>query len=87
MRDFWLIFVYLFILILYHRLMIENKVAIVMAEKKIEKRDITKLTDIDRHVLNKIYKGEINSISLKNLNKLCFALDCTPSDIFKYIPD
>ncbi|MBQ8459957.1 helix-turn-helix transcriptional regulator [bacterium] len=67
--------------------MIENKVAIVMAEKKIEKRDITKLTDIDRHVLNKIYKGEINSISLKNLNKLCFALDCTPSDIFKYIPD
>ena len=73
--------------ILYHVYMIENKVAIVMAEKKIEKRDITKLTDIDRHVLNKIYKGEINSISLKNLNKLCFALDCTPSDIFKYIPD
>lgn len=71
----------------YYIYMIENRVAIVMGIKKIEKRDITKLTNIDRHVLNKIYKGEINSISLKNLNSLCYALDCTASDLFRYIPD
>jgi putative transcriptional regulator len=58
-----------------------------MAEKKIEKRDITKLTGIDRHTLSKIVKGEINSISLKNMNILCYALNCTPNDLFEYIPD
>ncbi len=67
--------------------MIENRVALVMASKKLEKRDITRITKIDRHTLTKIYKGEVKSISLKNLNKLCFALDCNANDLFKYIPD
>lgn len=67
--------------------MIKNKVALEMAKRKIEKRDITKLTQIDRHVLNKIVKDEINSISLKNLNKLCFALNCNVEDLFEYYPD
>lgn len=67
--------------------MIKNKVAITMAEKRIEKRDITKLTKIDRHTLTKIVKCEINSISMKNLNYLCYALNCTPNDLFEYIPD
>lgn len=67
--------------------MIKNKVAIEMAKRKIEKRDITRLTKMDRHVLNKIVKGEINSISLKNLNLLCFALNCEIGDLFEYCPD
>ena len=67
--------------------MIENRLAVLMAQKKIEKRDITKLTRIDRHTLNSIYKNEISRISLESLNKLCFALDCDTNDIFKYIPD
>jgi putative transcriptional regulator len=67
--------------------MIKNKVAIEMAKRKIEKRDITRLTKMDRHVLNKIVKGEINSISLKNLNLLCFALNCEIGDLFEYRPD
>jgi len=67
--------------------MIKNRVAITMAEKNIEKRDITKLTKIDRHILNKIVRGEINSISLKNMNVLCYALNCTPNELFEYIPD
>ncbi len=77
----------LFCLYGYYVYMIENRVAIVMAVKKIEKRDITKLTGIDRHTLTKIFKGEVASISLKNLNKLCYALDCNADDLFKYIPD
>ncbi len=51
------------------------------------KRDITKLTGIDRHVLDRIYKGEVKGIKFETLNKLCFALDCTPNDLFKYVPD
>ncbi|MBD5402376.1 helix-turn-helix transcriptional regulator [bacterium] len=67
--------------------MIENRLSIVMGEKKIEKRDITRLTQIDRHTLNNIYKGNVQGIKFDTLNKLCYALDCTPSDILRYIPD
>ncbi|MBE7713598.1 MAG: helix-turn-helix transcriptional regulator [Cyanobacteria bacterium SIG26] len=67
--------------------MIENRVSLVMGAKRMEKRDITKITNIDRHTLTKIYKGEIASIKLDTLNQLCYALDCTPNDLFRYIPD
>lgn len=67
--------------------MIKNRLSIVMGIKKIEKRDITRITGIERHKLNRIYKDEVASISFDTLNKLCYALDCTPNDLFRYIPD
>lgn len=71
----------------YYINMIKNMLAEYMLEKDIEKRDITKLTKMDRHVLNRIYKKKTKSITFDNLNKLCFALDCTPNDLFRYVPD
>ncbi len=71
----------------YYISMIKNMLAEYMLEKDIEKRDITKLTKMDRHVLNRIYKKKTKSITFDNLSKLCFALDCTPNDLFKYVPD
>ena len=53
--------------------MIENRVSLVMGATRMEKRDITKITNIDRHTLTKIYKGEIASIKLDTLNQLCYA--------------
>ena len=54
--------------------MIENRFAKLLGEKKLDRRDIVKLTGLDSHVVLKIYK-------------LCFALECDTNDIFKYIPD
>ena len=71
----------------YHDNMIENRVAVYMAIKKLEKRDIIKMTGIDRHTLNNVYKDRTKGIEFETLNKLCFALDCTPNDLFRYIPD
>ena len=67
--------------------MIENRLAKVILEKGLEKRDITRMTGIDRHVLDRLYKAKIQSIKHPILNKLCYALDCTPNDIFRYTPD
>lgn len=58
-----------------------------MGVRKLERRDITKLTDIERHTLNNIYKGNIKSIKLEYLDKLCYVLNCTPNDLFRYTPD
>ena len=67
--------------------MIKNNLAKIMLEKGLEKRDITRLTGIDRHVLDKIYKGKNQNIKLSILDKLCFALNCTPNEIYEYIPN
>lgn len=40
---------------------------------------------ISANTLHRIKKGE--NITLKTLDTLCFILDCTVSDIIRYIPD
>ncbi len=67
--------------------MIENRFAKILGERKLDRRDIVKLTGLDNHIVLKIYKGDYNRIDLDTLNKLCTALECDTNDIFKYIPD
>lgn len=71
----------------YYTVMIKNRVSLMIGLKKMDRREVVKLTGIDRQTLRKIYKGETKSISFDTLDKLCFALDCTTNDLFKYIPD
>lgn len=58
-----------------------------MAHKKLEKRDIVRMTDINPKTLYNIYKDKTKGIEFETLNKLCFALNCTPNDLLLYIPD
>ena len=67
--------------------MIKNRVALCIYEKYLDKRDIVKLTGIDRHTINNICKNKTKSIKFDTLDKLCKALGCTPNDLFPYIPD
>ncbi len=71
----------------YHIHMIENRFAKLLGEKKLDRRDIVKMTGLDNHIVYRIYKGNYSRIDLDTLNKLCTALDCDTNDIFKYIPD
>ena len=66
--------------------MIENCFAKLLVERKLDRRDIVKITGLDNHTVNKIYKGETTRIELSTLDKLCYALNCQTNDIFKYIP-
>ena len=65
--------------------MIENRFAKLLGEKRLDRRDIVKITGLDNHTINKIYKGETTRIELNTLNKLCFALDCQTDDMFNCI--
>lgn len=67
--------------------MIENRFAKLLGEKKLDRRDIVKMTGLDNHIVLNIYKGNYSRIDLETLNKLCAALDCDTNDIFKYLPD
>lgn len=67
--------------------MIENRFAKILSEKQLDKRDIVKITGLDNHTINSLYRGETTGIKLSTLNKLCYALECDTNDLFKYIPD
>ena len=58
-----------------------------LGEKRMDRRDIVKLTGIDRQTLRNIYQNKTKGIEFEALNKLCFALNCTPNDLLLYIPD
>lgn len=67
--------------------MIENRFAKLLGEKRLDRRDVVKMTGIDNHIILKIYKNKYTRIDFDTLNKLCTALECDTNDIFKYIPD
>ncbi len=67
--------------------MIKNRFSILLGIKKMDRRDIVKLTGLDNHTVLKIYQNKTKGIDFATLDKLCFALDCTPNDLFRYIPD
>ncbi len=64
--------------------MIENRFAQILHDRKLDKRDIVKITGLDCHTVDKLYKGITSRIEIKTLDKLCFALECDTNDIFKY---
>ena len=45
------------------------------------------MTGLDNHIVRKIYKSQTTRIDFNTLDKLCFALECNTSDIFKYVQD
>ena len=67
--------------------MIVNKFAEMLAKRKLNKRDVVRITGLDNHTINKLYKGETSRIELKTLDLICYALECNVEDIFYYTPE
>lgn len=56
-----------------------------IAKKKFSQNELIRKKIIDPRLLNALKHNE--SITIKNLNKLCNKLNCTPNDILTYTPD
>lgn len=67
--------------------MIKNRLSTVMGNKRMKPQEIVTLTGIIRKTIYNIYNDKTKGIEFDTLDKLCFALDCTPNDLFRYIPD
>ena len=67
--------------------MIKNRLSTVMGNKRMKPQEIVTLTGISWKTIYNIYNDKTKSIEFDTLDKLCFALDCTPNDLFRYIPD
>ena len=66
--------------------MIKIKLAVLLAERGLKQKDLAKATGIRANTICAMVHGDINNISLKNLELICEALECDVYDIYEYIP-
>ena len=55
---------------------------ILLAKKSLKKTDVIVMAGITTNVMAQM--GKNKPIALKNLEKICKALDCTPNDVFSF---
>ena len=67
--------------------MIENNLSVVIGKKKLTISEVSKIAGIKYDTVKSLYYGRTKGIEFETLNRLCFALECTPGDIFKYVED
>ena len=56
----------------------------VMADRKINLKDLSEQIGIANVNLSKIKTGKVSAIRFSTLNAICKALDCQPGDILEY---
>lgn len=59
----------------------------VMADRKINLKDLSEQVGIANVNLSKIETGKVSAIRFSTLNAICKALDCQPGDILEYQED
>ena len=64
--------------------MIESRVAVLLAERKMNRVQLSKKTKISLNRLKPIYDGTLKGIRIDTLDKLCKALEVKVGDILIY---
>ena len=67
--------------------MIKNNVSTIIGKRKTNISETAKIAKVDYNTVYNLYYDKTKGIEFETMNKLCFALECTPGDLFTYIPD
>jgi len=59
----------------------------IMGEKRLKISDLSRMTELHRNGLTKLYYGETDGIKFDTLDRICKALDCSVADLIEYVPD
>lgn len=54
-----------------------------LADKGLHKTDVIRKANLTTNVMASMGKNQ--TISFKNLEKICNALDCSPNDVFEFV--
>ena len=54
-------------------------------QKNISRTKLKEATKLDTPVINRLYNGTAQRVDLDVLARLCFALECSVSDIIEYV--
>lgn len=58
-----------------------------MGSKRINKTELARMSGLSYDTVLNLYNDVNVGIEFDTLDKLCWALECTPNDILVYIPD
>ena len=67
--------------------MLKNNVSTMIGKRRMTIAESAKLAGVRYNTIHKLYNDKTKGVEFSTLDKLCYALDCTPNDLFKYIPD
>ncbi len=67
--------------------MIKNNLSTIMGSKKINKAELARMSGLSYDTILNLYNDVNVGIEFDTLDKLCWALQCTPSEIFEYTED
>ena len=67
--------------------MIQNNLSTIMGKKRISIADVSRIAGVRYETIHRLYHDKNKGIEFETLDKLCWALQCTPSEIFEYIED
>jgi putative transcriptional regulator len=67
--------------------MIECKLKNILKRKGMTRYRLAKKTGISYPTLHALYRNRSKGYSADVLNKLCYALKCTPGDLLEWRPD
>ncbi len=63
--------------------MIKCRLRVLLAEKEINQKELAQITGIQPMTINKLYNNNIVRVPLDAVDKICEALQCDISDLFK----
>ncbi len=67
--------------------MIKNNVSTIIGSRRMSVAETARLAKLKYNTVDDLYNDKTKGVKFETLNKLCWALDCTPNDLFPYIPD
>lgn len=67
--------------------MIQNNLSTIMGKKRISIAEVSRIAGVRYETIHRLYHDKNKGIEFATLDKLCWALQCTPSEIFEYIED
>lgn len=67
--------------------MIETRLHILLAEKRMTQKDLSEAIGIGRNTISRYYNNTWTQINKDDISKLCAFFNCKVEDIFYYIDD
>lgn len=67
--------------------MINIKVAELMGKHKLTRKALSEMTGIRPNTISALWSGNIKRLEIQQIDKLCTAFKCQPSDLMEYIPN
>lgn len=65
--------------------MIKCRLRVLLAEKEINQKELAQMTGVQPMTINKLYNNNIVRVPLDAIDKICDALQCDISDLFKRV--